>query len=260
MRKSDTVLVVMAACFLIAGCVTTTTTRGSSGKSDANTDAGDAADLNYQLGARYYRNGNYDLARDRLLYSIELEPRNAVAHYTLALTYERLENLRLATESYEQAIRIAPRDYNVQNAYAVFLCNQGQFDEARKHFDRAIEVPDNDSSQVTMTNAGVCMMQKPDITQAEAYFRQALNRKTDFGEALIQLSLLKFGSGDYLGARAFLQRYLSANVPSAGVLFLGVRIEKELGDERAETDYSNHILREFPQSPEARRIMEMGKE
>jgi type IV pilus assembly protein PilF len=255
MKKSEILLAILTASLLLAGCVTTTTTTNSS-KPDANEN--DAAALNYQLGARYLRNGNYELARDRLLLSIELNPKNAVAHYTLALTYERLENLRLATESYEQAVRVAPGDYNVQNAYAVFLCQQRDYDKARKHFDRAIKVPVNDNAEITMTNAGVCMMQKPDHEMAEQYFRQALTRKPGYGEALLQLCLLKFSSEDYLGARAFLQRYLSTNVPTADILLLGVQIEEELGDERARTDYSDRILREFPESPEARSILESG--
>jgi len=256
MRKGDNLLAVLVTGLLLAGCVTTTTTTNKTPQPDA--DKGDAADLNYQLGARYYRNGNYELARDRLLLSIELNPKNAVAHYTLALTYEQLENLRLATDSYEKAVQIAPRDFNVQNAYAVFLCNHRDFDEAREHFDRAIKITENDNSESTMTNAGVCMMQKPDHALAENYFRQALARKPNYGEALLQLSVLKFSTEDYLGARAFLQRYLSANVPTASVLYLGARIEKELGDDRARTDYSNQILRDFPESAEARRILESG--
>lgn len=257
MIKSDALkrlLVVVSASLITAGCVTSTTTGTIPSESnDAN-----AADLNYQLGARYYRNGNYELARDRLLLSIELNPRNAVAHYTLALTYEKLDNIRLATEAYERSVRIAPRDYNVLNAYAVFLCNQRRFDDAKSYFDRAIKVVVNDSAEVTMTNAGVCMNQKPDAVLAEQYFRAALAEKPSYGEALLQLSLLKFASEDYLGARAFLQRYMSSNIPTAGVLYLGVRIEEELGDDRARTDYSNRILREFPESPEARRILESG--
>ncbi len=256
MRKRRNLLAVLATSLLLTGCVTTTTTTNSTPQPDA--DKGDAADLNYQLGARYYRNGNFELARDRLLLSIELNPKNAVAHYTLALTYEQLENLRLATDSYEKAVQIAPRDFNVQNAYAVFLCNHRRFDEARDHFDRAIKVTENDNSETTMTNAGVCMMQKPDHAIAENYFRQALARKPNYGEALLQLSVLKFSTEDYLGARAFLQRYLSANIPTADVLYLGVRIEDELGDDRAMTDYSNQILRDFPESAEARRILESG--
>jgi len=243
------------ASLLLIGCVQTTTHTGGA---HPDADQGDAAELNYQLGARYYRNGNYSLAKDRLLSSIEMEPKNAVAHYTLALAYEKLENLRLATESYEAAVRSAPRDFNVQNAYAVFLCNQGQYNEAREHFDNAIEFVDNDNAEITMTNAGVCMMQKPDAVAAESYFRLALNTKSNYGEALIQMCLLKFSAEDYLAARAFLQRYLGSNPPSASLLFLGVRIEEELSDDRARTDYSNQILRDFPKSPEARRILQTG--
>lgn len=255
MKKSERVLAGLTLCVLMSGCVTTTTHMGGV---NPDADEGDAAELNYQLGARYYRNGNYEIARDRLLYSLELNPKNATAHYILALAYEKLENLRLATESYESAVRIAPRDHHVQNAYAVFLCNQGEYDKASTHFDRAIGIENNDSAEITMTNAGVCMLQRPDTVSAEAYFRQALSVKNNFGEALIQLCLLKFSEQDYLAARAFLQRYLGSNVATASVLYLGVRIEEELGDERARTDYSNQILRDFPTSPEARQILQSG--
>lgn len=252
MKKGEILFAIIAAGSLMTGCVTTTSNTAAENQADDD----NAAALNYQLGAQYLRNGNFERARDRLLLSIELDPKNAIAHYTLALVYENLDNLRLATESYEDAIRIAPRDFNVQNAYAVFLCKQREFDGARKHFDRAIRVPENDDSYITMTNAGVCMMQKPDAEVAEQYFRDALQRKGDYGEALIQLSLLKFTTEDYMSARAFLQRFLSTNAPSPGVLLLGVRIEEELGDEQARMDYSNQILREFPESPEARSILE----
>lgn len=253
MNTSKQVLAGLAASLLLMGCVTTTTTTGGV-QPDANDE--DAAQLNYELGARYYRNGNYELARDRLLGSIELDPNNAIVYSTLALTYEQLGNLRLATEAYEKAVRVAPRNFDVQNAYAVFLCREGRYDKARKHFDRAIKVPENDNAQVTMTNAGVCMTKIPDLELAEAYFRQALDRKSTYGDALLQLCLLKFSTQDYLGARAFLQRFLASNMPTSGVLYLGVRIEQELGDERARTEYSNQLLRDFPQSPEARSVLE----
>jgi len=254
-KMSDKLLAGLLVCLLATGCVTTTTTTGGV-KPDA--DKGDAAELNYQLGARYYRNGNYELARDRLLYSIELDSKNAVAHYTLALSYEALGNLRLATESYEQAVRVSPRDHKVQNAYAVFLCNQGDFDEAGEHFAIAAKITENDNAEITLTNAGVCMMQRPDQVRAEAFFREALEYRVNHGEALIQLCLLKFAQADYLSSRAFLQRYLGSNIATAGVLYLGIQIEDKLNDERAKTEYSNRLLREFPASQEARRVLGTG--
>jgi len=256
MRMSKRRAVACCLFLLLAGCVETTTTVGGV-RPDADQD--DAAELNYQLGARYYRNGNYELARDRLLTSIELDSGNAVAHYTLALTYEALGNLRLATESYEDSVRIAPRDPQVQNAYAVFLCKQRRFDDAGKYFDRAAAIKTNDNAEVTLTNAGVCMMQKPDLVSAEAYFRRALEQKANYGEALIQMAVLMHTTGEDLNARAFLQRYLATNPAAADVLYLGVQVEEALDDERAGTEYSEQILRDFPTSPEARLILDADK-
>lgn len=237
-------------CLIMAGCVSTTT-----GRTPPEADTENAAELNYQLGARYYQNGNYELARDRLLLALELDPRLALAYSTLALTYEKLENLRLATEAYENAVRVAPRNFDVQNTYAVFLCRQRKFDAAKRHFDRAISHAENDTVEVTMTNAGVCMTQKPDPESAEKYFRAALGKKPNFGEALLQVCLLKFQQKDYLSSRAFLQRFMSTNPPTAGVLYLASRIEDLLGNDRGRTDYENQLLREFPASPEARKVL-----
>ena len=253
MSKRKHFLIGFVAVLLANGCVSTTT-----GPKKPVADTEEAANLNYQLGARYYHNGKYDLARDRLMYSIELEPKNAVVHSTLALTYEALDNLRLATESYEAAVKIAPKNFNVLNTYAVFLCRQGRYDEAIENFDRAIGVRENDNVEITLTNAGVCLSQKPDLVKAEEYFREALNNKSTYGEALLQLCLLKQSTGEYLAARAFMQRYLSSNPPSAEVLYVGMQIEEELGDERARSEYSDRILREFPQSPEARQVLEQS--
>ena len=102
------------------------------------------------------------------------------------------------------------------------------------------------------------MTQKPDLAEAEKYFRRALSEAPRYPEALLQMALLKRRTEDYLLARAFLQRYLGVNPPSAAVLYLAVQIEKDIGNARASTDYSNQLLRDFPASAEARRLMEAG--
>jgi len=240
--------------FLLAGCISTTT--GS--VTEHERDDEDAAELNYQLGARYYQQGTYGLAKDRLLLATEIDPKMAVAHTTLALTYEALDNPRLARESYENAVRAAPDDFAVHNTYAVFLCRSKDFAEAQEHFDEAANHPENDNAELTLTNAGVCMGQKPDAVMAEEYFRRALDHKPSYGEALLQLCLLKYSNEDYLSARAFLQRFMSGNIPTAGVLYLASRIEDMLGNDRGRSEYEDRLIREFPASTEARRVLGSG--
>ena len=253
MKKSDFLLGAVAAMLMISGCVSTTT-----GPPEKKADQSDAAELNYQLGARYYRNGDYDLARDRLELALKQNPKNGLAWSALGLTYEALGNVRLAEDAYANAVRVASRDYKVQENYAVFLCRQGRFDEARKYFDKAIKAPTNDYAEQTYTNAGVCMMRKPDHVAAEAYLRAALERRPSYGEALLQMSVLFYETGDTLRARAFLQRYLGSNVPSAPVLYHGIRIEEKLGDDSARREYMLQLLRDFPDSAEAERIRQSG--
>lgn len=234
---------------LVSACVSTTENVRPVEPDD------DAAQQYFQLGARYFRSGNYELAKERLHRAIELDPRLAIAHSTLALTYEQLGNPRLATEHHNRAVRYGPGNFNVRNAYAVFLCGQRRYDEAREQFERAVEVPENDNAEIMLTNAGVCMSQKPDYEQAESFLRAALGRKPSYGEALLQMAALKVQTEDYLQARAFIERFLSTNASTPESLYLAVEIEKALDDSRARGAYADRLLREHPNSPEARRVL-----
>ena len=253
MKKSNFIAAILMLGLIVSGCISTT-----SGTPAPEADEADAAELNYQLGARYYQNQNYELARDRLTLAVELDPKMAKAYSTLGMTYEALGNLRLATEAYERAVKVAPRDFDVQNAYAVFLCRQRDYDGAKKHFAKAAEHPENDNAERTLTNAGLCMAQKPDDAEAERFFREALERRSTYGEALLQLCLLKYKQQDYMSARAFLQRFMSSNKMSAGVLYLAAEIEGKLGNDKGRTEYVNQLLRDFPDSPEARKALGNG--
>lgn len=253
MKMSERAVVTGLAAAMLAGCISSTT-----GTATRAPDDGDAAEYNYQLGQQYFQNGSYELALDRLQRAIDLSPRSAKSHLMLGMTYDALQNERLARQSYDEAIRIAPRDFNIQNAYAVFLCKKRNYSEAERYFQRAAEHPENDDAERTLTNGGLCMLQKPDKVAAEKLFRAALEHRSDYGEALLQLCLLQYGEKDYLGARAFLARYMAANPVSAGVLYLAADIEGKLGNDRGRMEFVNQLLREYPESPEARKVLGSG--
>ena len=253
MKKIGLFAVVLLGSILLSGCVSTTT-----GMPAPEADEADASELNYQLGARYYQNGKYDLARDRLELAIKLNPKMAVAYTTLGMTYEAMDNQRLATGAYANAVRVAPRNFDVHNAYAVFLCKQRDYAGAGKYFEKAANHPENDNAERTLTNAGLCMAQKPDVVEAERFFRAALERRPTHGEALLQLCLMKYQQQDFMSARAFLQRFMGGSKATAGVLLLAAEIEGKLGNERGRTEYVDQLLSEFPESPEARKALSSG--
>lgn len=251
MKKSEWYLAGLAVLLLMAGCVSTTT-----GDIPDEPDEADAADVNFQLAIRYFQNGKYELARDRLELSTELDPSRAIVWSTLGATYEILDNQRLAEDAHSRAVRLEPRDFDVQNSYAIFLCRQQRYKDAEKQFDRSIKAVTNDNPEIMLTNAGVCFMQQPDFDKAEDFFRRALDERPNHGEALLQLTLLKHATKDDLRARAFLQRYRSLYDDTAGVLYLCVLIETELKDQRARSDCADELLRDYPRSDEARQLMQ----
>ena len=243
-------LMITSACCLLASCVSST-----SGPPKPESDDKSAAAMHFQLGIQYFGRGSYELARDRLILSTEFDPSRAIVWSTLATTYEQLGNERLAEEMHNKALKTDPRNFDVQNRYALFLCGQRRFDDAEKQFERSISAATNDNPELMMTNAGVCLSQKPDYPKAEAYFRRALEYRPNHGEALLQMALLKHQTGADLSARAFLQRYQSLFPASSGVLYLCILIEDKLGNEKARTECSNELLRDFPDSEESRRVL-----
>jgi type IV pilus assembly protein PilF len=155
-------------------------------------------------------------------------------------------------------VKYEPDNFQVRNAYAVFLCGQRDFDEAEKQFERAVSHPENDDPEIMLTNAGVCMSQKPDDVLAESYLRRAIDSKSSYGEALYQMARLMKSNGDDLAARAFVQRFLGTNKSNPEILLLAIEIEESLGDERASTDFVSQLLSEFPDSAEARQVLDRG--
>ena len=234
----------------LSACVSTT-----SGPVRSEPNNEQAAEQYYQLGARYFNAGNFELARDRLELALDFNPRMAIAHSTLALTYEQLDIPRLAQQHYEQAVRFGPRNIDVRNTYAVFLCKRGDAERAREQFERIVRIPENDNPEIALTNAGVCMLQNAEFDAAEAFFRRALDRKPAHGEALLQMTLLKRRGDDLLSSRAFLQRYMASQPSSPQVLLLAVQIECELGDESARREFEDQLIRDFPGSDETVRIL-----
>jgi type IV pilus assembly protein PilF len=226
----------------------------------ASEDLQEAATVNFNLGVSYFRQGNYELARDKLEKSIDQDPSLPAAHYTIALVYENLREYRLAETHYARAVKLEPNNASAQNSYGVFLCRRLQRPrDAQKYFRAAADNPRYATPEAALTNAGVCLLQAPDVEAAEAYFREALQRNQRFPDALLQMTELSFANGKYLQARAFLERS-EAVVPSAAwLLWLGYQIENELGDEPRAKGYALRLKDRFPTSEEAQKLVELER-
>ncbi|MBT8132571.1 MAG: type IV pilus biogenesis/stability protein PilW [Gammaproteobacteria bacterium] len=244
------IIILMLAAVLTTACVT------SGDLPERESSPKEAALTNLRLASEYMQRGQRDRALEKLKRAVEQDPHLAVAHAYLGLVYEQMGKPDEAGIHYKTALRIDDEDANVRNMYAVYLCRNDRIKEAEKHFLAAATVPTYTTSETAYTNAGLCVLKRDDFTQAENYFRRALQINPNYSDALWQMAKLSNLTDRQLQARAFLQRLGAAAVLPAPALWLGVQVERDLGDTRAERSYAEQLQIRFPESAEARLLAE----
>ena len=233
---------------LLAGCAT----GGGNFMGRASSDrARQGAELQVQLAQEYIKRGKLEVARDKLQRALELDPYSAQAHTVSGYLNETIGERVQAELHYKRAVEIKPKDGDMANNYAGFLCRQGRSDESDAMFQRAIADPFYKTPEVALSNAGICAKDGGRLEQAESYLRDALARKPNYAGALLPMASVLFARQDYLKARAFMQRYEAANPISPEVLYLGWQIEQALGDKRSAEDYRRRLTEGYPRSREA---------
>lgn len=240
---------------LLGGCVTTTT-----GDKVMTADKDEAARLNRDLALNYIQQGKYEEALRKLGKSLEARPDDSATHRVTGFVYERLGDRDRAEQAYRKAVRYGPEDQAALNQFAVFLCQGGSSKaEALRYFDTALKQPDYQDRYLIFTNAGTCAKDM-DLEQAEDYLRQAIALRPQFAVALFQLADVAYLRGNYLQARAFLERCMAVSEPVPDTLWLAHRIEAELGDAQAAERFGSELLTSFPESVQARLLLDQRRE
>jgi len=211
-----------------------------------------AADVYVKMSIAYLQRGKVDVALAKVKRGLELDPMSADANNIIALIYERLGEADLAGQHYKKALKLNANDPFILNAYGSFLCKQKQYQEANRHFMAALKNALYPTPEVALTNAGICAIRQGNIDQAETYYRQALRANSKFPTALQQMVKISVDKNNYLSARGYLQRYLEVGRHTAETLWLGIRIERELGDLDTLASYELLLRAKFPDSEEMR--------
>jgi type IV pilus assembly protein PilF len=208
------------------------------------------AQIYVEMGIAYLQDGQPAVALQRLKKAISIDPQNSEAHNVIAILYERLGKTELAREHYDKAAQLAPQNPYIRNARGSFFCNQGLYEEAEAEYASALSNPLYPTPSVAMTNAGICAERMGDRVKAEQYYRRALTANAEYSQALYQMAELSLQQGNPLSARGYLERYNAVADPTAGSLWLGVQIERRLGDPRKASYYQEQLLENFPDAPE----------
>jgi type IV pilus assembly protein PilF len=87
-------------------------------------------------------------------------------------------------------------------------------------------------------------------------FQRAVLLDGSNAQATYHLASLSYKRGDYFNAKKLLGELHKLIEPNAESLWLGVRIERKIGDRQAEAGYSSQLRRKFAGTPEHQALMQ----
>jgi len=244
-----TITALIFAALLIVGCVSTDPQK-------AKPQPERASDINLEMGIDYLRKGNLSQAKEKIDRALEQNPRNAKAHAAAGVLYDRLGQTDKADSHFSRAVSLDAHDPDTRNNYAVFLCQKKHFDRGIKMALEAAQDPLYKSSEIAWLNAANCARGSGDTQSAEKYLRSAVKVRPKFAPALMQLAEVEFALKQYVPARAFLERYQEIGRATPSMLWLGVRIERNLGNEAGAKNYAQRLKNEFPNAAETKELLE----
>ena len=215
-----------------------------------------AAAVNTELALAYMRENNLTAARDKIEKALEQNSKTARTQMVAGFLYDRLGEQRKAKGHYDQAVKLAKGDPDVLNNAGAYFCRTGDYKRGEALILQAATSALYRTPDVAYGNAGRCARGDGRPAEAEQYFRKALSINPKQGDALWQMAEIAQGHGNFLQARAFLERYDAVAASTAATLWLGRSIELGLGDKEQAARYAQRLRNEFPTSEEAARLFE----
>jgi type IV pilus assembly protein PilF len=203
-----------------------------------------------ELAAAYFGRGNLGVALEEVRLALKADTGYAPAYNLLGLVRMDLRENEKAQDAFERALRINPGDPDTNHNYGWFLCQTGHEEEGVRHFLNAVRNPLYALPQKTYALAAACVLRKNNEKDALDFYDRSLRLDPTYPPALIGLAQLRYRRGELRDARALIGRYNKSVEPTAESLWLGLRVERKLGDRAAEGSYATQLRRRFAGSRE----------
>lgn len=208
------------------------------------------ARIRLELAVGYFEQGQTTIALDELKLALAADPNFSAAYNLRGLVYMRLNDPRLAEDSFRRALALSPGDANTQHNIGWLMCQQSRYPEAVTFFSQALANPQYGDRPKTLLTQGLCQLRAGQPAQAE----ESLSRsyELDAGNPITgyNLSLLLYQRGELARAQFYIRRINNSELANAESLWLGVRVENRLGNRDAQEQLAGQLRRRFPQSPE----------
>lgn len=233
---------------LIVACSTTTDTSGylQPDKVVVERPAKERAQTLTDLGTAYYQLEKYAYALEYLDESLALDANNAQTYQMIGLINMRQNLPDQVQISFTKALHIEPDNFDILTDYAVFLYGQERYEDAVIAFNRAVDAPFYRRKWVAYTYLGLYDLKNDQKVDAEKKFYYALKINKNYAPALLETARIRYGKGQMMPARAFIERYFANAGKTLEGLRLAIKIERALQDYDMVEQYQLRLKRAFP--------------
>jgi type IV pilus assembly protein PilF len=216
------------------------------------------ARIRLELASGYFEAGQTTDALDSVKQSLQLVPNNSDAFNLRGLIYMKLNEHQLAEESFKRAIALTARNGDALHNYGWHLCNQLRYKEADGLFAQALRANGYTAHAKTHLAAGMC--QQRSGMNAEAVNSYLRAYEIDPGNPFVgyNLSLLLYQRHDYARAEFYINRLNRSASANAQTYWLGIKVERKLGNNTEMRQLGARLQNRFPASDEAR-LYERGQ-
>lgn len=249
------------AAALSIGCAASTQTQGTDPGASAQkrpdlVTASDEAPerrrarIRLELAAGYFEAGKTTVALDEIKQSLLADPTFADAYNLRGLLYMRLNDFALADDSFRRSLAINPRDPNTMHNRGWLLCQQQKYAEANALFVSAEAQAGYTDQAKTLMTQGICDVRAGRKAEAETALTRSY--ELDPGNPLTGYTLanLLFERGEGKRGQFYIRRVNNGDFATAESLWLGMKIDRQLGDNTAVSQLGEQLRKRFPQSPE----------
>lgn len=208
------------------------------------------AQLRLQLGLGYFEQGQNQVALEEVSNALAADPSLGAAYNLRGLIYMRMDDPAQAEDSFRRAVALNPRDGDALHNYGWLMCQQKRYADAVQRFGAALAVPGYRDAARTWMTQGVCQMQAGDSAGAQRSLMQAYELDSANPVVGYNLALLLYQRRDDARAQFYIRRVNNGPSANAESLWLGMRIERRLGNAEAVSQLGTQLRRRFPDARE----------
>lgn len=259
MRYKLLLLASLLSGFLLAGCGGGSASRPNEPSAPAKSSSETArarAKLHTDLGMAYLSGGQLTTAFDEARIAISADSNYSAAHNLMGLTLMQMQDYPRAEEAFQQALRLAPDDAEINGNLGWFLCQTGREANAFAYFETAAKNPLYATPARPLINASLCASRIKDYKRAEDYINSALQRDPGNVYGKYVQAAVYYQQGRLPEARARLTEVHRQADPTAASTWLALLIERKSGDREAELRWAKQLRRTFADSPEYKKLMQ----